>query len=58
MCLLQKMCFSLGMTINYIWDCSTPHVCVVTEEEFDRITKGILFEFLKGGEKNRDLQKV
>jgi hypothetical protein len=28
------------MTSNYIWDYGTPHECVATEEEFDRICKG------------------
>jgi hypothetical protein len=34
------------MTSNYIWDCSTPHEHVATEE-FDRITKDIHYELVK-----------
>jgi hypothetical protein len=40
------MCFHLGLTNNYIWDCGTPHECVATEEEFDRMTE-IQYELLK-----------
>jgi len=28
MCLLKTVCFHLGMTGNYIWDCGTPHELV------------------------------
>ena len=45
------MCFSLGMTSNCVWYCSTPHECVATEEEFDRKTKDIHYEFVKDGGK-------
>jgi hypothetical protein len=36
----------MGMTSNYIWYCGTPHECVVKEEEFDRITRDIHYEFV------------
>jgi len=52
MCLLQTLCLSLGLTGNYIWDNGTPHECVETEEEFDGITKGIHYEFVKDRGKN------
>lgn len=47
----KTMCFHLGMTSNYIWDYGTPHESVTTEEEFDRITKDIHYEFVKDGGK-------
>jgi len=52
------MCFHLGMTSNYIWNCGTPHECVATEEKFDRITKGNHFEFVKDGGKIQYSHKV
>jgi len=58
MCLLQTMCFSLGMTSNCICYCSTPHECVATEVEFDRIMKDIHYEFVKGGGKIQCSHKV
>jgi hypothetical protein len=39
------------MTSNYTWDYGTPRECVATEEEFDRITKDIHYEFVKDGKK-------
>jgi len=39
------------MTGNCMWDCGTPHECVATEEEFDRITKDIHYELVKDGGK-------
>jgi hypothetical protein len=39
------------MTGNYIWDCGTPHESVETEEEVDRIMKGVHYEFVKDGGK-------
>ena len=51
LCLLKRVCFHLGMTGNYIWDCATPHERVETEEEFDRIMKDIHYEFVKDGGK-------
>ena len=49
MCLLKTMFFDLGMTSNYIWDYGTPRERVAIEEEFDRITKDIHYEFVKDG---------
>ena len=46
------MCFSLGMTSNYIWDCGTPHEHVTMEEEFAKITKDIHYKFVKDGGKH------
>jgi len=46
------MCLHLGMTCDYIWDYGTPRNCVATEEEFDRIMKGIHYEIVKDGGKN------
>jgi len=39
------------MTSDYIWYCGTPHECVTTEEEFDRIMKDIQYEIVKDGGK-------
>ena len=36
----------LGMTGNCMWDCGTPHERAETEEEFDRVMKGIHYEFV------------
>ncbi|PNF26302.1 hypothetical protein B7P43_G02664, partial [Cryptotermes secundus] len=47
----MTMCFHLGMTSNYIWDYGTSHERAATEEEFDRITKDIHYEFVKDGGK-------
>jgi hypothetical protein len=44
MVLLNTMCFNLGMTSDYIWDCGTAHECVANEEEFYRKTD-IHYEF-------------
>ena len=52
MCIEGLHLFSLGMTSNHICYCGTPHVCVVTEVELDRIMKGIHYEFVKDGGKN------
>ena len=46
------------MTSNYIWDYGTPHESVTTEEEFDRITKDIHYEFVKDGGKIQYSHKV
>jgi hypothetical protein len=46
------------MTSNYIWDYGTPHERVATEEELDRITKDIHYEFVKEGGKIQCSQKV
>jgi len=46
------------MTSNYICYCGTPHEHVATEEEFDRITKGIHYEFVKDGGKIQYSHKV
>jgi hypothetical protein len=46
------------MTSDYIWDCGTPRERVATEEEFDRISKGIHYEFIKGGGKIQYSQKI
>ena len=51
MCLLMTVCFHLGMTGNYMWDCGTPHERVETEEGFDRVMKDIHYEFIKNGGK-------
>jgi len=45
------MCLHLGMRSDFICDYGTPHELVATEEEFDRITKGIRYEFVKDGGK-------
>jgi hypothetical protein len=37
------------MTSNFIWDYGTAHEREATEEEFDRITKDIHYEFVKDG---------
>jgi len=58
MCLLKTMCFHLGMTSDYIWDYGTPHERVATEEEFDRITKDVHYEFVKDGGKIQYSHKV
>ena len=58
MCLLQTMCFHLGMTSNYIWDYGTPNERVATEEEFDRITMDIHYEFVKDEGKIQYSHKV
>jgi hypothetical protein len=55
---LQKMCFSLWMTSNYICYCSTPHECVATVEQFGRITNDIHYEYVKGGSSNQYSHKV
>jgi len=52
------VCFGLGMTGNYIWDCGTPHECFDSEEKFDRIMKDIHYEFVKNGEKIQNSHKV
>jgi hypothetical protein len=52
------MCFLLGMTSEYVWDYGTPHERVATEEEFDRITKDIHYEFVKDGKKIQYSHKV
>jgi len=52
------MCLHLGITSNYTWDCGTPHERVATEEEFDRITKDIHYEFVKDGGKIQYSNKV
>jgi hypothetical protein len=46
------------MTSNYIWDYGTSHEHVVTEEEFDRVTKDIQLEFVKDGGKIQYSHKV
>jgi len=58
MCLLKTMCFHLGMTSNYIWDYGSPYERVATEEEFDRMTKDIHYEFVKDGGKIQYSHKV
>jgi len=46
------MCFHLGMTSNYIWNCGTPHERVATEEEFDSIKKDLHSGFVRDRGKN------
>jgi len=46
------------MTSKYIWDCGTPHECVDSEVEFDRIMKDIHFKFGKDGGKIQYSHKV
>jgi hypothetical protein len=46
------------MTSNYIWDYGTPHERVAMEEECDRITKDIHYEFVKDGGKIQYSHKV
>jgi len=58
LCLLKTVCFHLGMTGNYIWDCGTPHERVETEEEFVRIMKDIHYEIVKDGGKIQYSQEV
>ena len=52
------MCFHLGMTSEFIWDCGTPHEGVVNEEDYDRITKEIHYEIVKNGGKFQYSDKV
>jgi len=51
------MCFHLGMTSDYIWDYSTPHECVATDEDFDRMMD-VSCEFVKDGGKTQYSHKV
>jgi hypothetical protein len=46
------------MTCNYIWDYGAPNEHTATEEEFDRITKDIHYEFVKDGGKIQYSHKV
>ena len=46
------------MTSDYIWDYGLSHERVTTEEEFDRITKDIHYEFVKDGGKIQYSDKV
>jgi hypothetical protein len=46
------------MTGNCIWDCGTPHESAETEEEFDRLMKGVHYEFAKDGGKVQYSHKV
>ena len=57
MCLLNTMCFHLGMTCDYIWDYGTALEPVAMEEQVDRITD-IHYEFLKCGGKFQYSNKV
>ena len=52
------MCFSLGMTSNYICYCSTPQKCVATVVEFDKIKNDIHYEYVKGGSSNQYSHKL
>jgi hypothetical protein len=46
------------MTSNYVWEYGTQHERVATEEEFDKITKDIHYEFVKDGKKIQYSHKV
>jgi hypothetical protein len=46
------------MTSNYIWDYDLPHACIDTEEECDRITKDVHYEFVKDGGKIQYSHKI
>jgi hypothetical protein len=46
------------MTSSYIWDYGTQHERLATEEEFDKITKDIHYEFVKDGRKIQYSHKV
>jgi len=52
------MCFHLGTTSDYIWDCGTPHEGVVNEEDYGRITKDIHYEFVMDEGKIRYSDKL
>jgi len=45
------------LPIGNDWDCGTPHECVATEEDFDRIME-IHYEFVREGGKIQYSQTV
>jgi len=51
------MCFRLGTTSDYIWDCGTPQESVVNGEDYDRITD-IYYEIVKDGRKIQYSERV